>query len=171
MYNHLWPLSFQIWSFLKVRVAPPSSGSEDEWVCQSFLFPTIALVTALRWARWPHRSESGRRLLRWLPPVEGNSDPGELSRSTWYSRTRTRLQGRLRGSACLEKGQFHTYSNIGLFHYVSMDTALNEYPKMLLRILLFETSLYRPRHRWPIDVKAAALGSPLIRSFFKTFFS
>lgn len=65
----------------------------------------------------------------------------------------------------------HTYSNIGLFHYVSMDTALNEYPKMLLRILSFETFLYRPRHRWPIDVKAAALGSPLIRLFFKTFFS
>lgn len=65
----------------------------------------------------------------------------------------------------------HTYSNIGLFHYVSMDTALNEYPKMLLRILIFETFLYHPRHRWPIDVKAAALGSPLIRLFFKTFFS
>lgn len=65
----------------------------------------------------------------------------------------------------------HTYSNIGLFHYVSMDTALKEYPKMLLRIIIFEIFLYRPWHRWPIDVKAAALGSSLIRSFSKTFFS
>lgn len=155
MCSHLWPLSFQIWSCLKGRVAPPSPGSEDEWLWQSFLFPIIALVTA-EMGKKPTQAREWQEIAEMAAPNRGQ----HLIQESWAEAPGTRDKDKASEKAqrlCIFRevpftSLAQTYSNIGLFYYVSMNTALNEYPKMLLRILMFETFLYCPRHRWPIMI-------------------